>query len=101
MSTPPHALQYQVHISVPAKEMEDPPVFGFSQGYSLSYIKNRINTHLQSMGYELVRLRQELDAEVSIEVRSEPVFEKIIKRAYRLQENPLIELVAHVKELSE
>lgn len=101
MSTLPYTFQYRVNITVPDNEIEQPPVFGFSHGYSLGYIKHRLNTHLRPMGYELVRLRQELDESVSIEVRSDSVFDKVIKKACRLQENPVIELVAHVRQLSE
>ena len=99
MSTLPMSLRYSVSVTVADGLIDDPPVWGFSSGYDLAYIKDRVGVHLRELGYELVRLRQELTPEVSIEVRSQPLFEQIVKRALRLEQNPLIELIAYVREL--
>lgn len=79
--------------------MDDAPQWGFSYGYTLSYIKARLNAHLNALGYRLVRLRQCLDEDVSIEVRTQEVFDNIVRRAKRLEEFPCIELEAHVASL--
>jgi hypothetical protein len=97
MSTLPLALKYSVQVSVP--EMDDAPQWGFSQGYPLAYIKGAVRKSLNAMGYELVRLRQELDKDISVEVRSQQVFEKIIQLAARVEEHPCIYLIAHVRPL--
>lgn len=99
MSTSLGQLRYSVSITVPTSEMDDPPVFGFTQGYTLAYIKAKLNAHLEPMGYRLARLRQELDEDVSIEIRSEELFNKIIRLAARVQPVPIIDLVAHVTHL--
>lgn len=99
MSTLPVNFYYSVKIEVASGEMDEPPQWGFSHGYTLSYIKSRVNVHLNELGYELVRLRQHLDDDVSIEVRTQEVFENILRRAKRLEEHPLIELVAHVRPM--
>lgn len=99
MATLPVALQYRVSVTVADDQMDNPPVWGFSSGYTLAYMKEKIRRHLREMGYDLVRLRQELTEDVSIEVRSEETFGNIVRRAARLEYNPIIDLIAYVKEL--
>jgi len=99
MATLPLTLRYTVSVRVADNLMDDPPQWAFSSGYSFAYIKDRVEVHCRQLGYQLVRLRQELTDDVSIEVRSEQLFETIVKRARRLQDNPLIELIAYVRPL--
>ncbi len=99
MSTLPLNFRYKVQVDVADGAMPDPPSYGFLGDYSLASIKEHVNKSLRAMGYELVRLRQELDPAVSIEIRTQALLEQVILRARRLEEEPFIQLVAHVRPM--
>lgn len=99
MSTLPYTLSYTINVRIADGQMEDPPQFGFSQGYSFEYIKAAVNKSLYQYGYTIARIRQELDSDVSIEVRTQQLLDQIILREKRLVEYPRIELVVFVRRL--
>lgn len=99
MSTLPYTLCYTVNLRVADGQMEDPPSWGFTQGYSFAHIKAVITKSLYEYGYAIARIRQELDSDVSIEVRTQQLLDQIILREKRLVEYPRIELVVYVRRL--
>jgi hypothetical protein len=99
MSTLPYTLCYTINVRVADGQMEDPPQWGFSQGYSFAYIKAAITKSLYEYGYAIARIRQELDSDVSIEVRTQELLDNIIRREKRLVDYPRIELVVFVRRL--
>lgn len=99
MSTLPLDFLYKVEVMwVDPKDYQE-VIWAFGPGYSLAQIKDRVNKDLAEQGYELVRVRQQLDDAVSIEVRSQQLMDQIIRRAARLEDHPLIQLDVLAKPL--